>query len=1470
MSLLELQRLLRRQGFHIDLSRLRSFLSDTQTFTILADDHYLLRDHFAPQIDTVTDHVSTPLYLPTLLLASDTYVVVDIEASGLEPQHDQIIQIAALQVKDGIPLEFREWDVQCDPKRLPLQLRAILHLTEDRLAQIETAPSLTDIWPSVQRFLGDAALVIHNARFDTKFLLQHDPSLANPVLDTMELALLVTPEAPRHNLETLAQHLNIDLETLSTADIRGVPAHHRIAADTLHDAVTDVLLLQHVYAALLLRWQATPRTLASVYGMLLPEVTSTPINSYVNFQELWSPTKPSNPAKGPIQDETALALLDRAMAHASRVARPGQISMVELVANALMDGESCIIEAPTGTGKTLGYLIPAVWTARRDGRRIALATAYKNLQDQLQAEVQHLQQVAPFNAQVLKGASSYLCLRNLEQAITDGIGADFDRRFVLAFLAHWAVQAATLDEIPYWLKSTLPVTNDIVHEVAVDRATCTERRCPFFASCHFFNAYRDAEQADLLLVNQALWLAEPNAMPHFDALIIDEAHNLEDVATSALRKEVSESSLRGLLRRITVEGTRRGVLQSVLALKPTDEVRSTAQRLRESVGQTLRLIVDLRATLGTFIHSCDESLEPDRGAQLRLTGAPGRIYPTHWKIVEQALDQIWHVYLDRVIDDLQSVAAVIPPEEEVLWRTVQAVRDALLEQGQLLTVILQAQRSDLVTWISVQTEGKETGWAFNAAPISVAPILTERYRPLRSVVLTSATLTTGQHDFSFFVERLGLRTQVSADHMHALDGALPYHTNVLLGLPTYLNYTPSQVTIESFVQELANELTLLFRFTDGRALVLFTARQRLEKVADRTAPELESHGIPVLAQRSNDSRQRLIDQFRTHGGAVLYGLRSFWEGVDIPGAVLSIVVMEKLPYPALRDPVSAARREAVARQSGREFQDYLFPLMVIQFKQGFGRLMRRDTDQGAVILYDKRIARKTYLPELLGALPGFQPRDRTAERSRRSFYELIAVRLPGLIDLDAKAEFLAELPDILITDLEALVARLALPDPLPDTDYDAWRPRILEALHELYEYDEFRSYEQELALRSMLTGHDVIAVLPTGAGKSLCFQLPALLRTGTTIICSPLIALMRDQIDKLHERGIEIAAALMSGQNAAEREDVIARVRAGRIRLLYLAPERLRDPTILALLASVPIPQIVVDEAHCVALWGPSFRPDFLILPQIYDLLAQRPPVAAFTATATPAIYTAITEGLQLRQPVTVQASINRPELCLVVLDRHHRYHPIQSKNDQIRRLLMLVQTADTKHEPMLIYVATTREAEYLARLLQVAGYAARSYHGKMPVQERADVSELFMEGLLNIVVCTKAFGMGIDKPDIRYVVHYNTPGDLEAYTQEVGRAGRDGQPAYAVLLYHSSDLRIQEFFIEQSRPDGKLLTDLWHWISDQPTEWTLEPQATCEQFQIDELELRRALYLLETVGLLQRGPDVTVRGNLTLGLIKE
>ncbi len=778
VSLLELQTILRRQGQRINPERLRSVLSDTNVFTALPEQRYVLRDQFEPEHPSSEPTAARPpLFLPNLPKAQKTYMVLDLETSGLDPAKDQIIQIAALLVEDNTPTTLRSWYVQCAAERLPPALRRTLHLTEELVKRITTSPPIDDIWPEVRAFLSDHTLVIHNARFDTGFLRHYDPLFANSVVDTMELAFLVAPESPQHKLKILADFLNINIDALDTSTIAGMPAGFRPGTDTLHNAITDILLLNEVYRLLRQRWHATPPEQATLYGTLLPEVWRTPPTAPLHIATLMDSAQPPADTAPTVAattlDTDALSLRDRFAAHANLHSRDSQRTMIRLVAEALDNDESLLIEAPTGTGKTLGYLIPVVWAARTQGRRIALATAFKNLQDQLCGEVARLQAVIPFQAQVLKGASSYVCLQAVQQALDDAyhpdLEPDLERRFVLTYLVRWLMDCptATLDELPYWLKRTFPETNFLAHEVAVDRATCPQHRCSFYHPCRFFTAYHQGEQADVLLINQALWLSDSALLPSFDALIFDEAHNLEAMATSALRQEVSEESLRRLLHRLYVPGTRRGALQRILDLKPDDEHRAIIHTLRRSIGQVLRLIGEFRTTLSTFVTGCDERLDPAHGAQLRLTGAPERIYPTRWKMVQQALDQVWHVYMPTIVTELHQVSAWLPTDEHILHLTIQAIHSGLTEQQQLLQTILRARRSDLVAWIEVCTDEQTGGWGFFTAPISVAPILAERYRELRSVVLTSATLTTGPRDFRFFVERLGLRELLAADQMHA-------------------------------------------------------------------------------------------------------------------------------------------------------------------------------------------------------------------------------------------------------------------------------------------------------------------------------------------------------------------------------------------------------------------------------------------------------------------------------------------------------------------------------------------------------------------------------------------------------------------------------------------------------------------------------------------------------------------------------
>ncbi len=343
-------------------------------------------------------------------------------------------------------------------------------------------------------------------------------------------------------------------------------------------------------------------------------------------------------------------------------------------------------------------------------------------------------------------------------------------------------------------------------------------------------------------------------------------------------------------------------------------------------------------------------------------------------------------------------------------------------------------------------------------------------------------------------------------------------------------------------------------------------------------------------------------------------------------------------------------------------------------------------------------------------------------------------------------------------------------------------------LKKIYGYDSFRK-GQENIIEGILNGSDTLAILPTGGGKSICYQLPAMLLPGTTLVISPLISLMKDQVDSLTRLGVP-AAFLNSSLSAAEYREVLRSARNGDYKLLYAAPERLDAPMFQALSESLQIPLIAIDEAHCVSQWGHDFRPSYRQLAGWINRLEQRPLVAAFTATATSDVADDIEQVLGLRSPRRFVTGFARPNLSLSVV----------TGVDKKRFLTQFL--SDRKEQSGIIYTATRKEAEEVCSQLQKAGLEAGKYHGGLSDAERAETQERFRFDDIRIMVATNAFGMGIDKPNVRYVLHWQMPGDLESYYQEAGRAGRDGEESQCVLLFEPADMQVQRFLIEQGSGD--------------------------------------------------------------------
>ena len=453
--------------------------------------------------------------------------------------------------------------------------------------------------------------------------------------------------------------------------------------------------------------------------------------------------------------------------------------------------------------------------------------------------------------------------------------------------------------------------------------------------------------------------------------------------------------------------------------------------------------------------------------------------------------------------------------------------------------------------------------------------------------------------------------------------------------------------------------------------------------------------------------------------------------------------------------------------------------------------------------------------------------------------------MPNLQDLLKKVDAILESTDAI--------------EPVQDCEP---RDPLLEALDTYFSYTFFRKGQREI-VEAILAGKNVFAVFPTGHGKSLCYQLPALMLEGITVVISPLISLMKDQVDTLREQGIDAVSLINSTQTWEEYQNELARLRRDEIKLLYVSPERLRSRRFLDILNAFPISLFVIDEAHCISQWGRDFRPAYLSLKDTIDVLQPRV-IALFTATAPPEIQDDILSVLNIPTPLVLTQGIERPNLKMSVQHNENEDEKYGHLEQFLRgQVTANAESAQTRLKNGIIYAGRRRETEEIAAFLRRRGFRADFYHAGLEPHERTRVQEAFFDNSANgldIVAATNAFGMGIDKPDIRYIVHWTLTGTLEEYCQEVGRAGRDGEDADCVLFFCHEDRGLHEWFIRENAPDKRFLlkllkvvenfkgSDRYRTISNEELEWMSGGNAT---------KILVSLSYLEKLGFLKRWYNV-------------
>ena len=398
--------------------------------------------------------------------------------------------------------------------------------------------------------------------------------------------------------------------------------------------------------------------------------------------------------------------------------------------------------------------------------------------------------------------------------------------------------------------------------------------------------------------------------------------------------------------------------------------------------------------------------------------------------------------------------------------------------------------------------------------------------------------------------------------------------------------------------------------------------------------------------------------------------------------------------------------------------------------------------------------------------------------------------------------------------------------------------RAREKLQEVFGFEDFLD-GQETVIDEILSGRDGSVVMPTGGGKSLCYQLPALCREGVTLVVSPLIALMKDQVDALEERGVAVTL-INSTLTWNEQKERLDGMKSGAYRLVYIAPERFRASSFMSALSDVKIEMVAIDEAHCLSQWGHDFRPDYMRLGKALEKMG-RPQCVALTATATPIVREDIRGVLNLREPFESISGFERPNLSFTIT-------PVEKVAQKYGRLKKVL----AENKTGIVYCATRKKVEEVAETIHSWGLKCIAYHGGMSDREREDTQNAFISRKADIAVATNAFGMGIDRSDVRFVVHFEIPGSVEAYYQEAGRAGRDGEASVCELLFNYADTRTQEFFIDGVNPGPGMIRDVYQFFLNEADD-AYEVHRTLDEIK-DAIGAKNGMAVGAALGALIRG----------------
>jgi ATP-dependent DNA helicase DinG len=821
----------------------------------------------------------------------DSFVALDLETTGLDPQLETIIEVGLILFEKG---EIKEkFTTTVNPRKTVSD--HVLMLTGIKQKELYSSPTLDKIIPDIKDFIKDKPLVGHNVPFDINFLERSFP-VENMTYDTYNLSRIYLPFASRHSLAGIVEYFQIPYENAHRASDDAEMAGKIFLRifDLMSNLDPELLKKQLDILSGVLSEAALVKEVLEISLRKGLNREPYPFEIPINFRE--------NRGKG---DCKSYSSIKKYFNNKNLEERNSQLLMAELVQSTMTNGEFLLVESSAGTGKSLAYLVPGILMSLMEKKPIHISSYTKNLQQQLfNNDIPFAEEITGcgVNTVLEKGKTNYLCLQKMKELPENLEPVSHCSLLLWSFLT----RTGDLSEISF-------VFREINKGLASMDESCKRESCPYYRDCFFYNMKKRLNDADLILVNHALFFTgKTNA----GNVIFDEAHELERAATSGFSMSISFGEIQAVLNNISRDLKQRKILEAIK--KTFDKAKETFEKIADKV------LVTSNYQEGLYRGEDKSSL--------------------------QALQEC----LEKLFSLLSSVELKDQSEKEKLKEIIGKMR-----------VIIEQEEDDRVFYYRIPHRQRLSSIELIAAPLDLAPYLEEFLYPnLDSFVMTSATLTVGE-SFEFIKNILGLNNFGERLKEISLPETYKFKEQALTIVPAYIPDPGDPNFIDSVGQFIRDIIMPQERGT----LVLFMSYKHMKGVYQEVSKDFEALGRELLIQGFGKSRKKLLTLFKENPSSVLFGTGSFWQGIDVPGKSLEIVVIEKLPFPNPSEPLVGAKSDYFEKKGLGGFAYYILPLSVLRFKQGFGRLIRSTRDMGAVIILDTRVINKSYGSAFLESLP---------------------------------------------------------------------------------------------------------------------------------------------------------------------------------------------------------------------------------------------------------------------------------------------------------------------------------------------------------------------------------------------------------------------------------------------------------------------------------------------------------------------